>query len=142
MAKWLGANKPPAGAEDWIGFLDRGVKLEGTLELMGTFRVDGEVKGKVRCKERLIVGESGRIEGEVESAILSVSGKIHGTVRGTQRVEILPSGQIEGEVHTACLVIEAGGVIEGRCHMKAEAKPATAPARPMPLAAPAHGSSS
>jgi cytoskeletal protein CcmA (bactofilin family) len=140
MAKWLGANKPPAGAEDWIGFLDRGVKLEGTLELMGTFRIDGEVRGKVRCKERLIVGESGRLEGEVEGAIVSVSGKIHGTVRGTQRVEILPSGQIEGEVHTSCLVIEAGGVIEGRCHMKAEPKPATA-ARPVALTAQPSGSS-
>lgn len=143
MGKWLGSNKPPAGSEEWIGFLDRGVKLEGTLELLGTFRIDGEVKGKVRCKERLIIGENGRIEGEVESAVVSLAGKIQGTVHGTQRVEILPSGSIEGEVHTSCLVIEAGGVIEGRCHMKAEAKPvsATAP-RPLPLAAQPSGSSS
>ena len=61
MGKWLGSNKPPAGADEWIGFLDRGVKLEGTLELAGTFRIDGEVKGTVRCKERLIVGENGRL---------------------------------------------------------------------------------
>jgi hypothetical protein len=43
MGKWLGTNKPPDGADEWIGFLDQGVKLEGTLELTGTFRVDGEV---------------------------------------------------------------------------------------------------
>jgi len=78
----------------------------------------------------------------VESAVISVSGKIHGAVRGTQRVEILASGQVEGEVHTSCLVIEAGGVIEGRCHMKAEPKPAAAGApRPIPLAAQPSGSS-
>lgn len=139
MGKWLGSNKPPAGAEDWIGFLDRGVKLEGTLELMGTFRIDGEVKGTVRCKERLIIGENGRVEGEIESGVVSVSGRIQGIVRGTQRVEILPSGSVEGEVHTTCLVIEAGGVIDGRCHMKAQPKGATAAARPMPLAAQASG---
>jgi len=124
MGKWLGSNKPPAGADEWIGFLDRGVKLEGTLELAGTFRIDGEVKGTVRCKERLIVGENGRLEGEIEGSLISVSGKIKGTVRATNRVELLPSGVIEGEVHTSCLVIEAGGVLEGRCHMKADAKPA------------------
>ncbi len=141
MGKWLGSNKPPAGADEWIGFLDRGVKLEGTLELMGTFRIDGEVKGTVRCKERLIIGENGRVEGEVESSVVSVSGKVQGTVKGTQRVEILPSGSVEGEVHTSCLVIEAGGVIDGRCHMKAQAKPAPAAApKPVPLAA--HASSS
>ena len=141
MGKWLGSNKPPAGADEWIGFLDRGVKLEGTLELAGTFRVDGEVKGTVRCKERLIVGENGRLEGEIEGSLISVSGKIKGTVRATNRVELLPSGVIEGEVHTPCLVIEAGGVLEGRCHMRAETMAAPAP-KPIPLTAQFSGSSS
>ena len=141
MGKWLGSNKPPAGSEEWIGFLDRGVKLEGTLELAGTFRIDGEVKGTVRCKERLIVGENGRLEGEIECTIVSVAGKINGKLSGSNRVEILPSGVVEGEVHTPCLVIEAGGVLEGRCHMRAETKAAHAP-KPLPLAAQFSGSSS
>lgn len=142
MGKWLGTNKPPEGADEWIGFLDQGVKLEGTLELAGTFRVDGEVKGTVRCKEHLIVGEQGKVEGEIEGAVVTVSGKIHGAVKGSQRVEILASGSVEGEVHTSCLVIEAGGVLEGRCHMKAQAKGAPASAKPLPLAAQPTGSSS
>lgn len=142
MGKWLGSNKPPAGSDEWIGFLDQGVKLEGTLELLGTFRIDGEVKGTVRCKERLIVGENGRVEGEVEGAIVTVSGKIQGTVKGTQRVEILPSGAVEGEVYTSCLVIEAGGVVDGHCHMKTQVRGAPATAKPaLPLAAQPHGSS-
>ena len=141
MGKWLGSNKPPAGSDEWIGFLDRGVKLEGTLELAGTFRVDGEVKGTVRCKERLIVGENGRLEGEIEGSLISVSGKIKGTVRATNRVELLPSGVIEGEVHTPCLVIEAGGVLEGRCHMKADAKPSAVP-QPLGLRVQPTGTSS
>ncbi|MFQ5663061.1 MAG: polymer-forming cytoskeletal protein [Terriglobia bacterium] len=142
MGKWLGTNKPPTGADEWIGFLDRGVRLEGTLELAGTFRMDGELKGTVRCQERLIVGENARLEGEVESAVVSVAGKVQGTVKGTTRVEILPSGTVEGEVHTPCLVIEAGGVLEGRCHMKAEAKRAPAPAKSVSLAPQPSGSSS
>ncbi|HXE74875.1 MAG TPA: polymer-forming cytoskeletal protein [Candidatus Xenobia bacterium] len=135
--KWMGSGKAPSGAEDWIGFLDKGVRLEGTLELAGTFRIDGEVRGTVRSKERLIIGEGGRVEGEVIASVVSVSGKVHGKVNGLTRVEILPTGSVEGEVHTPCLVIEAGGVIEGRCHMRAEAKPQRAP-QPMPI--PAHSS--
>ncbi len=139
--KWMGSNKAPSGAEDWIGFLDKGVKLEGTLELAGTFRIDGEVRGTVRSKERVIIGESGRVEGEVIAAIVTVSGKVNGKVNGLNRVELQPTGQVEGEVFTPCLVIEAGGVIEGRCHMRAEAKPARAP-QPIPVPAHATGSSS
>jgi len=142
MGKWLGTNKPPAGSEEWIGFLDRGVKLEGTLELTGTFRVDGEVKGTVRCKETLIVGENGHVDGEIEGSVVTISGKVQGTVKGSQRVEILPSGSIEGEVQTSCLVIEAGGVLDGRCQMKSQAKGVPAAVKPMPLAAQPHGSSS
>src|SRR3989304_208818 len=109
MGKWLGSNKPPAGADEWIGFLDRGVKLEGALGLAGTVRIDGGGEGTVGGKERLIVGENGRLEGEIEGSLISVSGKIKGTVRATNRVELLPSGVIEGEGHTPCLGIEAGG---------------------------------
>ena len=121
MGKWMGGSKPE-GAEEWTGFLDQGVKIEGTLEISGTFRVDGQVVGTVKCKDKLIVGEKAHIEGEIESSVVMVAGKVTGTVRGTSRIEIAPSGLIEGEVYTSTLVIEAGGVIEGRCHMRSEPK--------------------
>lgn len=138
MRKWLSGSKP-AGTDEWLGFLDQGVKLEGTLELAGTFRIDGEFKGTVRSKERLILGENARVEGEIEGTLISVAGKINGNIKGTNRVEILSGGVVEGEVRTPCLVIEAGGVLEGRCHMRTEAKPAKA-SQPLGLATPAAGS--
>ena len=139
-AKWLG-NKTPEASKEWIGFLDRGVKLEGNLELAGAFRIDGEVKGKVVCQERLIVGENGRVEGEIDTAILSVAGYVQGTIIGRNRVEITPSGVVEGDLHTPCLILEAGGVVEGRCHMRAEKQPAEAKAT-KPLTFAVHTSSS
>lgn len=138
--KWFG-NKSSGESQEWIGFLDRGVKLEGNLELAGAFRIDGEVKGKVVCQERLIVGENGRIEGEVDATILSVSGQVKGTIVGRNRVEVVASGVVEGEIHTPCLVVEAGGLIEGRCHMRAQKEPATAEARkPLAFAVESSGS--
>lgn len=138
--KWLGGKAADEGKE-WIGFLDRGVKLEGNLELAGAFRIDGEVKGKVVCQERLIVGENGRVEGEVDAALLSVAGHVKGTVVGRNRVEIMSSGVIEGDLHAPCLVMEAGGVLEGRCHMRAEKQPAEAKlAKPLSFAVQSSGS--
>ena len=132
--KWLGNKKPAGEAKDWIGFLDRGVKLEGNLDLAGAFRIDGEVKGKVHCAERLIVGENGRVEGELDSALISVAGHVQGVIIARNRIEILPSGMVEGELHTPCLIIEAGGVLEGHCHMRAEKQPAEATAKPLSFA--------
>ena len=48
------------------GMLGEGVRIEGTLEFNQTFRVDGEFKGKIQRSDRLVVGEKGRISGEVE----------------------------------------------------------------------------
>jgi cytoskeletal protein CcmA (bactofilin family) len=107
------------------GFLDRGFKLEGKLEVEGTVRIDGEVTGTVRFKDRLILGEDAGIEGEIECAFLSVAGRVKGNIYCSSCLEILRSGVVEGEVHTPCLVIEEGGVLEGQCHMRAEDKVAS-----------------
>ena len=122
MGKILGSTEPEAanGTSESISFLDKEDRLEGTLELAGTFRIESEVKGTVRCKKKLIVGESARIEGEIEAAIVTVAGKVNGNVRGTDRVEILPTGVLVGEVDTPCLVVESGGILNGRSNMPTE----------------------
>jgi cytoskeletal protein CcmA (bactofilin family) len=88
----------------------------------GASIIDGEVKGTVRSKDRLILGENARIEGEIECAFLSVAGRLTGNIRCSSRLEILQSGMIQGDVHTPCLVMEEGAILEGRCHMCTEDK--------------------
>ncbi len=124
MGKLFGSKEPEVAevTNESISLLHKEDRLEGTLEVAGKFRIECEVKGTVRCKKQLIVGESARIEGEVEATIVTVAGKISGNVHGTDRVEILPSGSVEGDVHTPSLVIQLGGVLEGRCHMRGEIK--------------------
>ncbi len=123
MGELWGNNKLKVPTE-LIRFLDRGDKLEGTLELGGTFRIESQVKGTVRCKHRLIVGEHAQVEGEIEAVIVTVAGKVEGNVRGTTLVEILPGGVVKGEVFTPSLVMYRGAVLMGNSHMPAEAKPA------------------
>lgn len=123
MEKWIPENKALAPTGQG-GFLAQGVRVEGILDLGSAFRIDGEVKGPVRCKDHLVLGENAQVEGEIEAAIVSVAGKVNGSVLGKDRVEILPSGMVEGEVYTPALVVEAGGVLEGHCHMRGDAKPA------------------
>ena len=129
--KWPGGEKQ-AGAEDWIGFLAQGVRLEGTLELAGTFRLDAQVKGNIISNTRLLLGESARVEGQIEGNQVVIAGRFDGVIFAKGRVEIQAKGMVTGEIHTPCLVIEPGGIFDGRCHMlgSAEAtKPLTIPFR-------------
>lgn len=104
---------------DLSGFLDQGGQFEGELRFEQSFRVDGKVTGGIRSEGDLVVGEKGEIEGEVRVGRLFVSGLVRGEVHCAKRVSIHPRGRIEGEVRTPALVVEEGGVLEGRCMMGA-----------------------
>ena len=123
--KWSGENKN-AGADEWTGFFDQGVKLEGTLQLTGTFRLNGQVKGNIISEQSLILGENAKVEGQIEGNHVVISGRFDGVIFAKGRVEIQPKGVVTGEIHSPCLVIEPGGIFDGRCHMLASAESSAA----------------
>ena len=108
------------------------MRLEGTLELTGTFRLDGEVKGNIMSEQTLILGESAKVEGQIEGNHVAISGRFDGVIFAKGRVEIQAKGVVTGEIHSPCLVIEPGGIFDGRCHMLTSSettKPLTIPIR-------------
>jgi cytoskeletal protein CcmA (bactofilin family) len=63
--KWPSASTNGNSAEEWTGFIDQGVTLEGTLQLKGTFRIDGRVKGNIISEQTVVLGEGARVEGQI-----------------------------------------------------------------------------
>jgi cytoskeletal protein CcmA (bactofilin family) len=105
----------PSG--EWIGFLEKGVILEGRLELAGTFRIDCQMKGTIVSNSTVVIGENARVEGEIDGNHVVIGGRFEGRLSAKGRVEILAKGVVRGEVHAPCMIIEAGGILDGRCHM-------------------------
>ena len=129
---WKWSDRKRQQSQEWTGFLDQGVRLEGTLELTGTFRLDGEVKGNIMSEQTLILGESAKVEGQIEGNHVAISGRFDGVIFAKGRVEIQAKGVVTGEIHSPCLVIEPGGIFDGRCHMLTSSettKPLTIPIR-------------
>jgi cytoskeletal protein CcmA (bactofilin family) len=116
----------------FAGFLDKSVRLEGTLEFPGTFQLEAQVKGTIISSQTLILGEGAHVEGQIEGAHVVICGRFDGVIFAKGRVEIQSKGIVTGEIHTPCLLIEPGGVFDGQCHMLATsevAKPLTIPIR-------------
>jgi cytoskeletal protein CcmA (bactofilin family) len=119
-------------SEVWTGFLDQGVKLDGKLEVNGTFRIDSAIRGTIVSEDTLILGSHAVVEGEIVGNRVIVGGRFDGIIRARGKVEIQPDAIVTGEVHSPCLVIEPGAIFDGQCHMlgPAEAaKPITIPIR-------------
>jgi cytoskeletal protein CcmA (bactofilin family) len=115
---------------DLNGFLDAGSHIEGDLHFEDTFRVDGKLSGRVISSGDLVVGEQGRVEGEIRAGRIFISGTVRGSVQAAQRVEITARAKVHADLETPSLTIEDGAFFEGRCSMGKE-RPETSAERPV-----------
>ncbi len=128
--KWPSSSKNGV-SEEWTGFIDQGVSLEGTLQVTGTFRIDGNVKGNIISEQTLVLGEGAKVEGQIEGNSVVIAGRFDGVIFAKGRVLIQAKGVVTGEVHSPCLVIDPGGIFDGRCHMLGSSAAATGVAIPI-----------
>ena len=104
-------------AEDLNGFLDEGTELLGELRFRNTFRVDGRVKGKIVSDHTLVVGETARVEADIDCGTVSIRGFVSGRVHGRERIEVLSGARVQGSLMSPKLVIEEGAFFQGDCDM-------------------------
>jgi cytoskeletal protein CcmA (bactofilin family) len=111
--------KKTNGDKHIASLIGAGSTLVGDLAFSGGLRIDGTVRGSVRCvggegSGMLVVSEQGAIEGEVRAAHLVVAGRITGPVYTTELVELQPKARVNGDVHYRALEMHHGAIVEGR----------------------------
>jgi cytoskeletal protein CcmA (bactofilin family) len=90
----------------------------GTLDVKGSVRVDGVVKGKVICSDTVTVGTGGCVEADIESQTAVIVGKMVGNINATEKIELQAKSDVEGDIKTKSLVVEQGAIFCGSCAMK------------------------
>src|SRR5512145_2089997 len=91
--------------------------VTGELNIKGTWRVDGIIEGDIFA-DWVIVGETGRIHGNVKSRGMVVGGRVEGNIDGSEIVELKGKGQVVGEICTAKLAMSEGALFDGHSSMK------------------------
>jgi cytoskeletal protein CcmA (bactofilin family) len=92
--------------------------FEGKLTYTGAVRLDGRFKGVIRSDDTLIVGDTGRIEGEIHVGITIIQGEVVGNVYGKERVELHHPGRMIGNITAPVVIMDEGAIFEGNCKMK------------------------
>src|SRR5437667_11632929 len=95
--KWPGSSTN-GSSEEWTGFIDQGVTMEGTLQLTGTFRIDGNVKGNIISEQTLILGENAKVEAQIEGNRVGIAGSYDSVMFAKGRVEIQAEGDSNGHI--------------------------------------------
>ena len=93
----------------------QGITFAGVLRGEGVVQVEGVVEGEFDLTGAVIVAESGLVRGPVAADVVRVAGRIEGDVRAREHMRLESTGSLDGDVTTASLVVEDGGVLNGRC---------------------------
>jgi cytoskeletal protein CcmA (bactofilin family) len=113
----------PRGRDDSTVFIGQGSEIEGSCRFPGLAIVEGRITGDHVTAKHLVVGEGGAVTGVVRATVVTVKGTITGTIVASERVELLATARVTGDIEAPALAIEAGAVLDGRCHSIRESAP-------------------
>lgn len=94
-----------------------GTKIEGVIVSDNNIRIDGTVKGTITAKGRLVIGPTGKIEGEVICENADIEGSLTGTIAVNGILSLKATARLECDITTKKLAIEPGAVFSGKCVM-------------------------
>ncbi len=97
-------------------------KLDGSLDVKHSMRVDGQVKGELISTETVTIGSGGSVEGDVSARDIVLGGKVTGKLTATGKVVMEGTSILTGDLKTTRLVVEEGSQFNGKSDM-GEAEP-------------------
>ena len=109
-----------------LSTLSSDLQFEGGITGGGDLQIDGSIKGDVRVG-RLIVGETGAVEGNVSADYVEVRGRIVGGISGKQ-VKLIATAYVDGDITAEQMSIDIGAYFQGRVLQGRREAPAPTPA--------------
>ena len=106
-----------------INLIANGTTIDGNITSNGDIRVDGTLKGTLKTKGKVIVGDSGMISGEVSCKNFEVEGSIDGKVFVSELLSLRAKSKLTGEITTNKLAIDPGAHFTGKCDMTTSVQP-------------------
>ncbi len=97
--------------------IGKGTSINGKVKVQGSIHVDGVIDGNVDVSESLIIGKSGKVEGEIHAKDCLVGGKVKGNIISDEKVEFQSGASLKGDIKCKRLVIEEGVLFDGNCIM-------------------------
>ncbi len=99
--------------------IGKGTILTGDVKAQGDTRIDGELIGTINCTGRVIIGEEGKLVGDIICTNCEIMGNVEGTISTLEKTVLREKSKLNGNIKTTTLTIEAGAIFSGSCDMDA-----------------------
>ncbi len=110
IKKELAKGIEPCGT---ITILSEGTVLDGSLKLAGDLRIDGNVNGNVYGNKKVVIGEKGKVIGDVYCEFLELHGTIEGNVISKQVARLHATALLQGDLYAPQFSVDIGASFIG-----------------------------
>ena len=116
-----GNNVEEPSFQNQTSVITQGTRIEGKVQSSDSLRIDGHIIGEVHCKNKLVIGATGKIEGDVRAGDCNSSGLIEGntTVAGT--MNLTSTAKFKGILNAQKLNVDEGAQCSGELNVGATA---------------------
>lgn len=101
-----------------INLIGLGTEIHGDIICGGDLRIDGTLIGNINAKGKVVIGETGKIKGEVTCKNTDVSGTVDGKLIVAELLSLKVTAKVMGDMVTNRLAVEPGSTFTGYCDMK------------------------
>ena len=97
--------------------ISRATKVVGDLYFTGELQLEGKVTGNIIAENekdaKLVIADTGVVEGEVRAPVVIVNGKVQGNIYSTKHLELAAKGNVIGTVHYHSIEMVKGAQVNG-----------------------------
>lgn len=100
-------------------------EIRGDIEFTGGLHVLGTVVGNISVGTeggRLVIGESGKVQGEIRVPKIVINGRVEGDVHASEHLELAEKAVIEGNVYYTLIEMVMGAQVDGKLVRQNERK--------------------
>ena len=101
----------PAAAGALPSVVGQNLKITGNLEGECELEIEGQIYGDIRCN-RIILGKSARVEGNITANEIVIRGKVTGIIRANRAI-VQEGADVKGDIFYRRLALEEGAQFEG-----------------------------
>ena len=112
MAKYNETEIAPA-----INLIGAGTEITGDVNSNGDIRIDGSLTGNLKTAGKVVIGETGKVNGEIVCKNSEVLGEVNGKIKVEELLSLKATSKIFGDIETKKLAIEPGSRFTGNCKM-------------------------
>lgn len=98
--------------------IGQGTMIKGDITSSGDFRIDGQLIGSISSDGKIVIGQSGIVEGEVRCKQADISGLIDAKIEVEELTVLKATAKFKGQLITDKIAIEVGAQFTGECKMK------------------------